>query len=362
MKKRQKYTAAIIGTGRIGFYLGFDKKREQPASHTMALLADNRIRLIAGCDSNATRLDDWHRYYKSGNVYSSYAYLFAACRPDIVVVAVNENAHLETALAAIRSKPKLLILEKPVALTMRDGLQIADAAAANNVPVLVNHERRFALDYGAAKLYMNGLGDIQSMTAELDSNLRVYSKKEESTGAYSLLHDGTHLIDIVRFLLAENNDTSDGSPVKRSLLYDPVITSVQYDGREPSVVRNVSVHFASDRCPDVSVRISGRSSYFAFGVDICGTKGRIRIGNGYTEFYKCEQSRLYSGFYSLVPDKKIKLPKKTRYFSNMVKNAVAFLDGRSPLQSTLEDGLADLDILEQIRALLQDNEPVERHP
>ena len=58
MRRRPKYTAVIIGTGRIGFSLGLDRKREQPASHTMALLADNRIRLIAGCDSNATHLDD----------------------------------------------------------------------------------------------------------------------------------------------------------------------------------------------------------------------------------------------------------------------------------------------------------------
>ncbi|HAH61612.1 MAG TPA: gfo/Idh/MocA family oxidoreductase [Treponema sp.] len=356
MRRRPKYTAVIIGTGRIGFSLGLDRKREQPASHTMALLADNRIRLIAGCDSNATHLDDWHRYCKRSTVYSSYAHLFAACSPDIVVIAVNESAHLETALAAIRSRPKLLILEKPVALTMSDGLQIADAAVKNNVPVMVNHERRFALDYAAAKSYMDALGCIQSVTAELDSSLRVYSSADEATGAYSLLHDGTHLVDIVRFLLAGKADTAAESAGKRSLLYDPVITSVYYDEKEQSVVRNVSVHFASDRCPDVTVRISGRSRFFGFGVDVCGTEGRIRIGNGYAEFYRREQSKLYSGFYSLAPDKSVKLPKKTGYFSNMVKNAVDYLDGKSPLKSTLQDGLADLDVLEQIRALLKDEE------
>ena len=46
------YTAAVVGTGRIGFSLGFDKKREQPASHTMALNANPRIKIIAGVDKN----------------------------------------------------------------------------------------------------------------------------------------------------------------------------------------------------------------------------------------------------------------------------------------------------------------------
>ena len=352
MSSARNYTAAIIGTGRIGFSLGLDRKREQPASHTMALLANRRIRIIAGCDKDATHLEDWHRYCSGISAYSSYGYLFAACNPDIVVIAVNEDAHLEATLAAIRSRPKLIILEKPVALTMKDGLRIADAAAIQKVPVMVNHERRFALDYAAAKSYMAGIGSIQSMTAELDSGLRVYSRNDESTGAYSLLHDGTHLVDIVQFLLA--GKSCDKASAKKSIIYDPVLTSVCCDEKDPSVVRNLSVHFSSDTCPDVTIRISGRSTYFGFGVDICGTDGRIRIGNGYAEFYRREQSKLYTGFYSLVPDKQIKLPKKTRYFSNMVENAVDFLDGKAPLRSTLQDGLADLDVLERICALLQD--------
>lgn len=346
MAKRPKYTAAVIGTGRIGFSLGFDKKREQPASHTMALLANKRIKLIAGCDNDATHLEDWHRYCRRVAVYSSYGYLFAACKPDIVVVAVNEDAHLETALAAIKSIPRLVILEKPVALNMKDGLTIADAARKYDVPVLVNHERRFALDYTAAKEYMSKIGDIQSITAELSSGMRVYSPADEKTGAYSLLHDGTHLVDIIMYLL--EGDISDAS-ARRSILYDAKIVDVFYDKDNNSVVRNISVHFMSDKCSDITMRMSGRSKYFGFDVDVRGTEGRIRIGNGYAEFYKRAESKLYSGFYSLTPDKSIYLPVKTHYFSNMVKNAVAFLDGKEQLKSTLQTGLNALDVLEQIK-------------
>jgi Predicted dehydrogenases and related proteins len=357
MGSRRIYTAVLIGTGRIGFSLGLDRKREQPASHTMALLADKRIHLIAGCDSNPISLDDWHRFCRKCTVFSSCSHLLAACNPDIIVIAVNENAHLETALAAIKNKPKLIILEKPVALTMKDGLKIADAAAKYGVPVMINHERRFALDYALAKSYMEKIGGIQSVSAELDSNLMVYSKNGESTGAYSLLHDGTHLVDCVAFLLSGKSPAESEGQDKRSVLYDPFITSVQYDEKNPSVVRNLSVHLCSDKCSDITLRLSGRSRYFGFGVEICGTEGKIRVGNGYAEFYKRVQSKLYSGFYSLALDKTVKIPKKTRYFSNMVASAVRYLDGTGPLRSTLQDGLADLDLLEQIRALLQDMLP-----
>ena len=58
----KKYTAAVIGTGRIGFSLGFDKKREQPASHTVSLLENKRIKLIAGCDTNPENLAKFYNH------------------------------------------------------------------------------------------------------------------------------------------------------------------------------------------------------------------------------------------------------------------------------------------------------------
>ena len=349
MRSRKKYTAAVIGTGRIGFTLGFDKKREQPASHTAALMKNPRIRIIAGCDTEAEKLAAWKRFCRGAAAYHTASYLFAACSPDIVVVAVNESAHLEVALEAIRSKPKLIILEKPVALSMKDGLAIADEAKKYGVPVLVNHERRFADDYAVAKSYMKKIGSIQRVRAELCSSLRVYGKQYEASGEYGLFHDGTHLVDIVLYLLSDGSAETER---RRSVLYNMSITGIRRNENDPDIVQNLSAHFASDACSDVTLTLSGRSRFFSFGVDILGTEGAVSIGNGYAKFYRCEKSKLYTGFYSLAEDKKIQVPKKTRYFSNMVSSCVDFLDGISPLESTLEDGLQTLDILERIRAEL----------
>ena len=70
----QIYTAALVGTGRIGFSLGFDKKREQPASHTMALLGNKRIKLIAAADTNEENLTEWGHYVKGAKIFSSSAF------------------------------------------------------------------------------------------------------------------------------------------------------------------------------------------------------------------------------------------------------------------------------------------------
>ena len=342
---RDFYTAALVGTGRIGFSLGFDKKREQPASHTMALLGNKRIRLIAGADTDSQKLAEWAGYVgrKSGKkplTFASSAEMYKAFAggelavPDLITVAVNEESHLSECLAAIAAQPRLVILEKPVALNTEQAVQIAMVAEEYNVPVMVNHERRFAADYNAAKAYMKKIGRMQSVRGELYSGLRIYGEQYEKDGAYSLIHDGTHLVDIIRFLLDDD-------------LTSPVVTGIFKD--EEGLVRNFSAHYTTAACPDVTISMSGRSRFFSFGLDILGTEGRICIGNGYAKFYQRKESKLYTGFYSLSRDRSVHLPKKTGYFSGMIQNAVDFLDGSDKIKSPLVEAISDLRALEEIK-------------
>ena len=354
----KKYISAIIGTGRIGFSLGFDKKREQPASHTMAHLKNKKIRLIAAADTSEENLKAWQKYVKkhnpkkdltltfptSGDLYENVSCL------DIITVAVNEEHHLEECIKAIEYKPRLVILEKPVALNSEEAAKIKAKADELGVPVMVNHERRFAKDYLSVVSFIKEIGEIQSVTGELDSGLRIYGEEFEKDGTYSLLHDGTHLVDIVQFLLGKNNQES--SDASTPILKSPQVMGIYKD--EKGIVRNFSAHYSSvatsfGTIPEVTIKMSGRSKFFEFRIEILGTRGKIVIGNGIAEFYKREESKLYTGFYSLTRQK-IKLPKKTGYFSGMVQNAVDFLDGNSELVSPLEDAIADLRALEEIKA------------
>ncbi|WP_407426804.1 Gfo/Idh/MocA family protein [Treponema sp.] len=344
---KNRYIAAIVGTGRIGFSLGFDKKREQPASHTMALLKNKRISLIAAADLNSENLENWLKFVKKHHSKNDFTLTFqnsselyenVTCL-DIITVAVNEEHHLEECLKAIEYKPRLVILEKPVALNSEEAEKIRAKAEECGVSVMVNHERRFARDYLWARKMLSEIGEIQSVTAELDSGLRIYGKEFEKDGTYSLLHDGTHLVDIVQFLF--------GCTLKGA-----EVTGIHKD--EKGIVRNFSAHYSevssqSGTIPEITIKMSGRSKFFEFRIEITGTLGKIVIGNGIAEFYRREESKLYTGFYSLTKQK-IKLPKKTGYFSLMIQNAVDFLDGESELVSPLEDAIADLRTLEEIKA------------
>ena len=349
--KKNRYYAALIGAGRIGFTLGFDKKREQPASHTMALLNNERIQLIAAADKNAGNLEKWQKYVRKHHKKNEFTLTFptsdqlyenVSCL-DIITVAVNEDNHLAECLKAIEYKPKLVILEKPVALNSEEALKIKEKADKLGVPVMVNHERRFSKDYLAALNYISEIGEIQSVTGELDSGLRIYGSEFEKDGSYSLLHDGTHLVDIIQFLLENHGD--------KRLLENPLVTGIHRD--EKGIIRNFQAHYQNAESkfgtiPEITIKMSGRSKFFEFRIEILGTLGKIIIGNGLSEFYRREESKLYTGFYSLTKQK-IKMPERTGYFSGMIQNAVDFLDNQSELVSPLEDAISDLKVLEEIK-------------
>ena len=209
-----------------------------------------------------------------------------------------------------------------------------------SVPVLINHERRFAVDYKLAYDYIKKIGDVQKINASLFSGMKLYDPSEEKTGFYSLLHDGTHLIDIVLYLLES---------LKSPEISKPVITGLVKDKKDKKIIRAFSANFSSKKVPDISFFMSGKSRFFGFEVEVIGTEGRISIGNGHAEFYSRQESNLYTGFYSLQKDRSVKVPEKTLYFSNMVQNAVDYLDGKAALKSTVENGIAVLKIIEEIK-------------
>lgn len=336
----KQYQTAIIGTGRIGFLLGKDRRREQPAAHTAALNDNNRIKLIAGCDIDGTRLALWQKENPKAKTFGHIDALLSEVNADIIVVAVNEDAHLSAALKAINNKPRLIILEKPVALNSDEALEIQNASNRLQVPIMVNHERRFSKDYQIAKKLAetNTLGTLQLVRGSLWSGMRVYSASQENTGAYSLIHDGTHLVDIVHYLLGRR-------------LENPTVSNVVRD--HENSVRQVQVDYLTADNIAVSLTFSGQCKYFGFDLELRFSEGRILIGNGVFRVERKRESPYYSGFFSLLQEKKYKPAKKSGYFSNMVQNAVDFLDGNAALESTLEDGINALLTLEEIKKHFQ---------
>jgi len=118
---------------------------------------------------------------------------------DGVVIAAPTNAHLPLALAAI-DRGIAVLVEKPLAGTVDDALQIVHAAAARGVPVQVGHVERF----NPAVLELGRLlhaGWLSTVYAIVSRRAGPFPARIRDVGVTIDL--GTHDVDILSWIAGE---------------------------------------------------------------------------------------------------------------------------------------------------------------
>ncbi len=335
----KKYRAGIIGLGRIGFTLGFDKKREQPSSHSRALSESRRIIVDGGFDIDPLKSRAWGKHFKRAKVYSTAEEMLADGVWDIIVIAVPEEHHLQVFRKVVGTRPGLIVLEKPVAPTIKEALYIKQESQQYEVPVLVNHERRFSRDYLLMKRILSGmvLGKPLIINSSLFTSSPAWMGGDEMKGKGALVSDGTHLFDTVSFLLGE-----------RPFMRHAEAYGLDKNGN----IAGLSC-LGSTMGIDTVFNIGYGAEHFTFEIDLICKKGRARIGNGLFEISVSKSSPFYEGFFSLIRETRYKPFRRTGCFSAMTANCIEFLDGTAPLHSTLDDGIGALLSIEEIKEILR---------
>jgi predicted dehydrogenase len=120
---------AVIGVGAMG------------RNHARVLSELPGVVLVGVADSDHAIAESAATRF-GGHAYTHYEALFDAEKPAAVTIAVPTVDHLSVALAAIQRGIHVLI-EKPIALTVEEGLQIIAAAQAAQVCLMVGHIERF---------------------------------------------------------------------------------------------------------------------------------------------------------------------------------------------------------------------------
>jgi UDP-N-acetyl-2-amino-2-deoxyglucuronate dehydrogenase len=175
-----RYRAAIIGCGRIA------------RGHARGYRAQADVNLVACADISAEALERFGDEFAIAGRYQSLDEMLDRERPDIVSVCTHEPLHAAVVLAAARRAPRGILCEKPIALTLPDADAMIAACAAAGTVLIIGHQRRFSPQYVAAKraLDAGAIGEIRTVTAH-------------GHPGSSLLVDGTHTVDLVRFFLDE---------------------------------------------------------------------------------------------------------------------------------------------------------------
>lgn len=309
---------AFIGLGRICSLLEKDSFREKPCTHAGAVSKQKNSSIIAGCDIDILRQQDFKNRWNCSTTYSDYNEMLNNESIDILHVTTPPESHFQIVNAGIKSAIPIIICEKPITDSIESAKQMINVEKASKTRIIINHERRYSTNYQKALeiIQSKKYGELLSIEGSM-----LGGGKQPSADLF--LHDGTHLVDIVRFLTQGNLDNiiHFGNPDQNGSLFT-FFNSIQSDGKEIPC----SLHIGSGR------------SYFEFYLEIHFSEGRIRIGNGLFEVARSMPSPYYKNFNSLKVEKKIKFH-KTGYFTNMVKDAVkAFQEPNYIPISTASDG------------------------
>ncbi|MBN8215481.1 MAG: Gfo/Idh/MocA family oxidoreductase [Spirochaetes bacterium] len=326
---REPVRCALVGLGRIGSILEEDPLREKPATHAGAIQAHPDCKLVAGCDRDGDRCAAFAVRWKVAAIYRDLRTMLGESQPDLLHIATPPEHHLEAVRCAVAQRVPVVVCEKPLAPTRAEAMKLVSLARRGGVRVMVNHERRFCVDWRHVRsvIQEKPLGDLESIRATL------YMGEHRRAGEM-LLDDGTHLIDALRFIT--------GGEFKRIRAWG--------DARKRG--GTLWAAFTLAGIPGV-LEVGGGRDHFVFEAELSFARGRVRVGNGVFEQWESRPSPHYRGARSLALREDLKFP-VTGYFANMVSAAVGLVrDPKAPIESKATDGLAAVSIIEKILGAIQ---------
>ncbi len=187
------YRAAVIGLGRMGST--FDDEMTQggaifiPYAHAPSYVASPLTTLVAGADPHDEQRAIFGERWGLGkeHLYADYREMIANEQIDIVSVCTTARLRAQIVQDLAKAGVKAIWAEKPLALSLADADDMLAACREHGVQMAVNCSRRWNPYYTEARrmIAAGDLGDLLQITAY---------------GQCNLSHNGSHLIDTVRYL------------------------------------------------------------------------------------------------------------------------------------------------------------------
>lgn len=232
-KELEPLTVLIVGCGNIAG--GFDKGRKLtdfPYTHAGAYIRDNRFKMAACIEPDEARRIEFMKEWNIQLGFSSIdEMLNLDCQFDVISICSPTTYHSHDIEVALQLNPKLIFCEKPITTSLLDTERLVQACKTANVMMAVNHTRRW--DPSVSHLQADILSGRRG---ELRSIIGIYNK--------GILNNGSHMLDLLHFLVGPVSVVNVGKPVSDYLPNDPTIP-VWLENEQ-----GVSIHLACAHAED----------------------------------------------------------------------------------------------------------------
>ena len=175
---RAKYRAAIVACGRIS------------RAHARGYTASPDVELAACADIDPDALEAFGNEFDvpPDRRYLDYHEMMAGEKPDLVSICSLHDLHASMTIDVAAHRPQAILCEKPIALSLAEADSMIDACERSGALLVVGHQRRFGPQYAAAHraLKEGAIGELESV-------------ETHGHRGCSLLVDGTHTVDLIRW-------------------------------------------------------------------------------------------------------------------------------------------------------------------
>ena len=308
------HAALVIGAGNVGAL--FDTPQTQKVlSHAHAYATHPQFELAGFVDIDQGKAAHAASVWGCAH-FSSIRDAFNQRKIDVVSIAVPDDMHASV-LRELKSFACMgIVVEKPIARSVEEGRLLSELYQAPAPLVAVNYVRRYIPQFQELRRRI--------ASGELGPYLA-------GSGHYGkgIVHNGSHMIDLVRYLVDEVTDVDALSAENDAYLDDPSVEGVLR-------LRNgKSFHLVPVSC----------RAFTIFELDLIFERGRIRVADsGFRiEEQSVEESHIFSGYRNLSAATSADTGMGRGMFF-LVDNLHHALLGRSEIACTMKDALRDLEI------------------
>jgi len=191
----------VIGCGAIAEYVHLPAYKENPMA-----------RLIAVCDINKERAKKVAEAFEAESWYIDYKELLKRDDIDAVSICTPNHLHCEQAVAAAEAG-KHILLEKPMALTLRECDEIINACKKSGVKLMIGTNSKFDPVYQRVKTLIDQalIGKILIIKHHMAHSgpYKIWPAAsdwffdKDKVGGGCLMDLGSHAFDLLRWLAGD---------------------------------------------------------------------------------------------------------------------------------------------------------------
>ncbi|WP_164997912.1 Gfo/Idh/MocA family protein [Methanolobus psychrotolerans] len=301
---------AIIGCGNIAALYDRPYQSDRVLTHAHAYSLETRTRLCAMVDVDYQKANDATCTW-GGVAYNDPKEMLDNENIDIISICVPDEQHEKMLELCYEYNPKAVFCEKPLTINMESGKRIVNKYSEAGIVLAVNYSRRW-----------------DPITQHLKNEFEkgTYGKILNITGIYTkgILHNGSHLVDILRFLFGN--------------IEKAIPLSARFDWYENDPAVDAFLKFTNGA--QAHVVTGDARSYSIFEIDILCEKARFHFNRSGLEMteYSIRINPMYPGYLEMYEKKRIQTG-LNKSMSYAVSNIIDTIEGNDNIICSGYDAL-----------------------